>query len=217
MDKVNVLVETARDIVQESIDSGLGKKNYYLSGIYSQCEIKNNNGRIYPFPLMEREINKLQEKVGTNVAFGEFGHPKKIEEMPDINENKVSHRIVEIKADGKNFIGKSVLIPAGMGEVAIKIIETGGVLSVSSRALGKINERGMVENNLRLFTYDIVFNPGMPGANQNAILENKVFFVHDNQYFTEEEWKLVEKNRKDFFKLAMFKADLLSSIRNLMS
>ena len=211
--KVTPLLEVAQDIEQLSEETE-GRKNYFLKGIYSQCEIKNNNGRIYPFHLVEREVRSLSEKIAKGVAFGEFGHPKNIKELPTINEEKVSHRIVEMNQDGKNFIGKSVIIPAGMGELAIKIIETGGTLSVSSRAIGKVNSKGIVESNYKMFTYDLVFNPGMPGANQTAILENREYLVEEKEFFSESEWALIEKERNSIDAI-LFKVDMLSALNKL--
>lgn len=214
MISVQPLLEYANEVEQLVESNASGIKNHYLQGIYSQCEIKNNNGRIYPLSIVEREINGLLPKINSGVAFGEFGHPTEMTKLPVINEEKVSHRIVKIEKDGNNFFGKSVLIPAGMGEIAIKIIETGGVLSVSSRAVGKTNSRGIVENNYKMFTYDLVFNPGMPGANQTAILENKEFFVDEKMFFSESEWNHIEKSRRELNAI-LFRYDFLNSLKAL--
>lgn len=213
---LNPLLEVSNEIEQIFEESSSGNKNYYLSGIYSQCDIVNGNGRKYPLSLMEREINKLQTKINSKVAFGEFGHPNNVEDIPNINPERTSHRIIEIKKDGNNFVGKSVLIPAGLGEIAIKMIETGGVLSISSRGLGRVNKStGIVEDNYRMFTYDLVFSPGMEGTNQNAILESKEFFVNEKEIFSEKEWKNIEKNNAKINEFILIQYDILDTLNKL--
>lgn len=216
MEHLIPLFETMNDIEQESIvESENSNKKYYLKGIYTQCDIKNSNGRIYPFNTVKKQVENLQSKISSNVAFGEFGHPKTINELSEITPFRVSHRIVEINEDGKNFIGKAILIPEGLGKTAIAMIDTGGVLSVSSRGVGTVNKNtGIVENNYKMYTYDLVFNPGMKSANQTAILENKELFVNEMGYLTEEEWQKVEKNRKNLNAI-LFKYDLFTTINKL--
>lgn len=216
MEKMIPLFETMREIEQEAIiEETTNKKNYYLKGIYSECDVKNGNGRIYPYNVMKSQVENLQGKIKANVAFGEFGHPKTMPELSEITPSRVSHRIVEIKEDENNFLGKAILIPEGLGKTAIAMIETGGVLSVSSRGVGTVNKNtGIVESNYKMYTYDLVFNPGMKSANQTAILENKELFVEDMGIFTEEEWNNIEKNRKDI-NLILFKYDLFNALKNL--
>jgi len=213
MNNLFPLFEMACDIEQDIItEEKSGIKNIYLKGIYSQGDIKNNNNRSYPTSVLEREIKKLQPKISSGIGYGEFGHPKTIEEIKEINPSNVSHRIVEIKKNKNEFLGKSVLIPEGLGKMAIQMVETGGKLAISSRGLGSVNRKtGIVESNYRMITYDLCFDPGMPKAQQTAIMESKDFFLGE-RYFTEEEWKVIEKNRSRILETAFFRTDLLSGL-----
>lgn len=210
------LFETMSEIEQEMVlEESSNKKQYYLKGVYSECDVKNGNGRIYPYRVIKSQVENLQPKIDAKVAFGEFGHPKTMNEMADIMPSRVSHRIVEIKEDGKNFLGKAILIPEGLGKTAIAMIETGGVLSVSSRGVGSVNKStGIVESNYKMFTYDLVFNPGMKSANQTAILENKEHFIDEIGIFTEEEWNNLEKKRKEINGI-LFKYDFTTALNKL--
>lgn len=218
MNELLPLFETMCEVEQEVVESE-GRKNHYLKGLYSECETKNVNGRVYTKALMEREINsRLVPKIESSTAFGEFGHPKTMSAMTDIDAARVSHRIVEMHPDGNSFYGKSVLIPEGLGKAAIAMVETGGVLSVSSRGLGCLKKgTNIVENNYKLVTYDLVFNPGMKKANQTALMESREFFVGESGMFTEDEWALIEKNRVSLFEGAFFCADLLGGLADLKS
>ena len=47
VEEVSVLKETTET----------GKKNYFIEGIFLQCEIVNRNQRKYPKSVMEREVS----------------------------------------------------------------------------------------------------------------------------------------------------------------
>jgi len=127
---------------------------------------------MYPVQVLEKEVNRyVSEVVKNNRAFGELGHPS----GPSINLDRVSHIITELKRDGKNFRGKAKLTETPMGKIARGIMESGGQLGVSSRAMGSLKEeRGVmvVQNDLRLSTAaDIVADPSAPDAFVNGIME----------------------------------------------
>ena len=39
-----------------------GKKNYKLKGIFLQSEIKNRNGRVYPFEVLNKEVDRYNKE-----------------------------------------------------------------------------------------------------------------------------------------------------------
>ena len=43
------------EYITEETDNG--KKNYKLKGVFLQAEIKNRNGRVYPFEVLEKEVD----------------------------------------------------------------------------------------------------------------------------------------------------------------
>jgi hypothetical protein len=210
------LFESAEETQSEILENETGEKQYYLSGIYTECEKKNGNSRIYPRALVEREISeRLEPKIAANTAFGEFGHPKTVSELPTIEPSRISHWILEIKQEGNVFRGKSVIVPEGLGRVAIGLLKTGGVLSVSSRGIGRVNKLSGLVEHCTMYTYDLVLNPGMKNANQTAVLENREMFVGEIGAFTEKEWRSVEKNRGKMLDAAFFRADLISALKCL--
>ena len=171
---MKILVEEITDVryIVEEVEPG--KKNLYIEGIFLQSNIKNRNKRVYSKPIMEREANKyITEKVNRNIAYGEFGHP----DNPQINMERISHRIVSLKEDGDNWIGKAVIIPEGKGKIARGIIDTGGILGVSSRGIGTwkvVEDTKYINDDYRLMTAaDIVADPSAPEAFTSSLMEEK--------------------------------------------
>lgn len=166
-----------------------GKKNLYIEGIFLQSAIKNRNGRIYPEEVMDNEVGRyIKESVERGNALGELGHPQ----GPQINLDRVSHRIVSLTKEGTNYRGKAIIGETGYGKQAKAIMEMGGRLGVSSRAMGtlKVNKQGIneVQKDFRLATAaDIVADPSAPDAWVNGIMEG-VEFIFDNSAG----WKVVK-------------------------
>ena len=95
-----------------------GKKLLYIEGVFLQSELKNRNGRMYPFSVLEREVGRYNEEyVKSKRALGELGHP----DGPTINLDRVSHRITSLRAEGNNFIGKAQILDTPMGLSLIHI------------------------------------------------------------------------------------------------
>jgi hypothetical protein len=143
-----------------------------------QSDIKNQNGRGYPFSILQKEVKNYNNKfVKESRALGELGHPS----GPTINLDRVSHIITELYEDGKNFIGKAKIMDTPNGKIVKSLIESGVRLGVSSRGLGSVksNKSGVneVQKDFVLSTVDIVSDPSAPEAFGNGILEGREFSV----------------------------------------
>ena len=159
-----------------------GKKNTFIKGVFLQTEITNRNGRMYRYETMAREVNKYNEEfVRRGRALGELGHP----EGPTINLDRVSHKIVELMPEGKNFIGKAKLLETPMGKIAKNLLEEGVQLGVSSRGLGSLKKEGatsVVADDFILSTAaDIVADPSAPDAFVEGIYEGKEWALVDGK------------------------------------
>ena len=151
-----------------------GKKLLYIEGVFLQSELKNRNGRMYPFSVLEREVGRYNEEyVKSKRALGELGHP----DGPTINLDRVSHRITSLRAEGNNFIGKAQILDTPMGNIAKNLLGEGVQLGVSSRGMGSIDKRedcNVVRDDFMLTTAaDIVADPSAPDAFVNGIMEGK--------------------------------------------
>ena len=154
-----------------------GKKNYFIEGIFMQGDIKNRNGRIYPSSTLESEMNRYQnEFIDTKRALGELGHP----DGPQINGDRVSHLITEMRRDKNDFYGKAKILSTPMGEIVKSLLDEGVKIGVSTRGLGsvKAGRDGVMEvqKDFHLSTVDIVTDPSAPNAFVNGIMENVEYY-----------------------------------------
>ena len=182
-------------------------KQQYIKGIFMQSEIKIQNGRVYPFSVLKKQVRKFNENfVKKDRALGELGHPM----GPTVNLDRVSHIITELYEDGKNFIGKAKVIDTPNGKIVKNLLESGVRLGVSSRGLGsvKTNKEGVneVQDDFVLSTVDIVSDPSAPDAFVNGIMEGKEFsLTGEVEYDIQQEIKNTVKFRLEQKKIALFK------------
>ena len=171
-----------------------GDKEYKIKGIFMQSEVKNRNGRLYPFEVLEKEVNRYNKQyVNENRAFGELGHP----DGPTVNLERASHMITSLKPDGKNFVGEAKILKTPMGEIVKNLMDEGAKLGVSSRGMGSLQQKNgasYVKDDFYLATAaDIVADPSAPNAFVEGIMEGKEW-VWNNGALVEEE--LVRMKRK---------------------
>ena len=152
-----------------------------------QSEVKNRNGRVYPFPVLQKEVNRYnKDYVNENRAFGELGHP----DGPTVNLERASHMITSLKPEGKNFVGQATILKTPMGRIVENLMDAGGKLGVSSRGMGSLEQKNganYVKKDFYLATAaDIVADPSAPNAFVQGIMEGKEW-VWDNGALVEEE------------------------------
>lgn len=172
-----ILIESLDDSLTEStVQKDDDGKRYTISGIFLQANILNNNKRIYPGQLMDREASKyIKEHIETHRAVGELNHP--LEDMA-INYERVSHKITSLRKDGDNWLGEAVITKnTPMGAIIAGLMDEGVRMGVSSRATGSlklIEGKKIVQPDFRLITpADIVSDPSAPDAFVTNIMENK--------------------------------------------
>ena len=168
------LITEAIENIQVLEEEKNGKKLLYIEGVFLQSELKNRNGRMYPFETLNREVGRYNEEyVKSKRALGELGHP----DGPTVNLDRVSHRITSLRAEGNNFVGKAQILDTPMGNIARNLLKEGVQLGVSSRGMGSIDKRedcSIVQDDFMLTTAaDIVADPSAPDAFVNGIMEGK--------------------------------------------
>ena len=187
---MKLITEHLNDV--EYITEGKGKEQY-IKGIFMQADIKNQNGRVYPKEVLEKEVKNFNNKyVKEGRALGELGHPI----GPVINLDRVSHVIKELKEDGKNFVGKAKVMDTPNGKIVKNFISECVKLGVSSRGMGsvKTNKEGVneVQKDFVLSTVDIVADPSAPDAFVNGIMEGKEW-VWENGIIKEKDIDAMKK------------------------
>jgi len=134
-----------------------------LAGIMQRADAENGNGRIYPYHILEREINNYQHLVKNNRALGELDH----RDDAVVNLANASHVVTEIFWDGKEVKGKVKILDTPKGQILQSLIKNGITLGISSRGVGSTEERGgktVVQDDFQLVCFDFVSEPSTTGA-----------------------------------------------------
>ena len=160
--------------VEILVEEKNGKKSLYIEGVFLQGDIQNRNGRKYPMDTLRKEVDRYTKTfIESSRALGELGHP----DGPTVNLDRVSHRIISLKEDGTNFIGKAKILNTPMGKIAQSLLDEGVKLGVSSRGIGSLIKKegcNIVGDDFMLATAaDIVADPSAPDAFVEGIMEGK--------------------------------------------
>jgi len=178
------LIREEIESVEFLVEQKNGKKSMYIEGVFLQGNIKNRNGRMYPMETLRREVGRYNENhVQSGRALGELGHP----DGPTVNLDRVSHKIVSLKENGSNFIGKAKILGTPMGKIAASLVEEGVKLGVSSRGVGSLKQTregvNIVGDDFMLATAaDIVADPSAPDAFVEGIMEGKEWVWEGNSF-----------------------------------
>lgn len=163
---IEELIPSESNILIETAENG-SSKNLWLSGIFMQGGVKNRNGRTYPLNEITNAVNFANGKITeTNGIFGELDHPQSL----NINLDRISHVITELKMVGNNAHGRARILPTPMGNIAKTLIESGVRIGMSSRGAGNVNES--IVSGFNFITVDIVATPSAPMALPTSIYES---------------------------------------------
>ncbi len=163
-------------LIKEIKEKNLGK--IILKGILQRSECPNQNKRIYPNNILQREIENYQKAVRENRAMGECDHP----ESSSVSLANVSHVVREMWWEGTVVMGKVEVLPTPKGKIIESLLESGITIGISSRGVGSTekNESGLdiVQADYQIIAFDLVSEPSTPGAYMFA--EGKVVETNRN-------------------------------------
>jgi hypothetical protein len=148
----------------------------FLVGVCQKAGAKNGNGRVYPQPVLQREVQSYQTAINDRRALGELDHP----DDSVVNLKNVSHLVTKMWWDGDNVMGKIQVLNTPSGNVLKSLAEANVKLGISSRGMGSVKE-GMegtltVEDDFQLICFDMVSEPSTPGAYMSSPMG-----LHENQ------------------------------------
>lgn len=190
-----LLIEDVQDLKIDILEEGENKtKNYYLSGVFMQAEEVNRNHRMYPRPVMEREVNSYQTKIARKNSWGQLDHP----DSPTVALTLASHRITDLYFEGNDVIGKAKILDTPNGRIA-KVLMDEGTLGMSSRALGSlklVDGVNVVQEDFNFAAVDIVADPSAHKAFVNGILEGKEWMMVEGVW-TERHMDITKKLLKE--------------------
>jgi len=188
-DGFGILQEDNFELICESTENN-GIKNHYISGVFSEADIKLKNPRIYKKYLLERETEKFQDKIKNGSAWMESEHPK----TTTINIDRVGGIVKNLEWDGNKLYGKALLIENDVGRNLIQLSKVGKI-GVSSRSTGSVKS-GYVQEDLNLITWDIVLFPSCSNAIMEHLYENQQLLIA-NGMSEEQLYNFVQDIEKD--------------------
>ena len=138
---------------------------FIVKGIVQRKGAKNQNGRIYPDGVLEREVDKyVKTFIRERRALGELDHPSE----SIINLKNVSHNMIGLEWNGDDLIGTAEILTTPCGNILRELFRNKIKVGISSRALGtlkKVSEStSMVGDDLDLICFDFISNPSTQGA-----------------------------------------------------
>lgn len=167
-------------LITETIDNPLsllveadvtGKKHLYIQGPFAVAEAKNKNGRIYKKQILEGAVSKYDsDYIKQGKALGEMNHPPRL----NIDFERATHLITEMKQDGNVWIGKAKVLSTPMGKILEGLLESGVNVGVSTRGAGSITEANGIKHvgaDFFLTAVDVVSDPSGVGCQVNGIME----------------------------------------------
>jgi hypothetical protein len=159
--------------IHESVSDTSGNKAFIVEGILQRAGVKNQNGRIYPKPILEREISRYQKvEIAQRRALGELDHP----ESNVVNLRNVSHNILHVEWKGNDVFGRIQVLNTPSGNILKELFKEGVTLGISSRGMGSVRQLDEstveVQNDFQLVGWDFVSNPSTQGAFVKPIMEN---------------------------------------------
>lgn len=161
---MNLLIETHlfKPILRESKERpGV----FEVEGVIQRANDRNQNGRVYRRPILERATQKyITEFVKNGIAYGELDHP----ESTIVSLKNASHIIKELWWKGNELMGRIELLDTPNGNIAKNIIKAGHTIGISSRGTGSVQQvkEGYldVQEDFDLVCFDLVSNPSTIGA-----------------------------------------------------
>jgi hypothetical protein len=150
------------DTIKEAVDKNGGK--IILKGILQKADVLNQNSRIYPLAILQREVRNYQKFILERRALGELDHP------PDaiVNLKNASHLVTEAYMENGVVYGSiEVLDKTPSGSTLRGLVEHGVKLGISSRGVGSTKKQGdyhVVQDDFQIITWDVVSEPSTSGA-----------------------------------------------------
>lgn len=149
-----------KEIIKENKEK-FGK--IMLKGIIQRSNTLNQNGRVYPRSILQREIENYQKLIRENRALGECDHP----DSSVIELKNASHIVREAYMQGDDVYGTIEVLDTPSGKIIQSLIESGVTLGISSRGVGSTSSNGdsqVVQDDFQLICFDMVSEPSTPGA-----------------------------------------------------
>jgi len=164
--------------IREAVANFERSGEFIVKGVLQRADAKNQNGRVYPRRVLEREVEKyITEFVNNNRALGELDHP----DHSTVELKNASHIITEMWWEKDEIWGKVKILSTPAGDILKQLFLEGVSLGISSRGVGSIKEvykedttyAAEVQDDFELIAFDFVSNPSTHGAFMKPVNESK--------------------------------------------
>jgi len=166
------LFKVSPQMIAESEQKNNGK--VIVTGVLQRAGAPNQNERVYPKELLEREAQKYKSTfIKENRALGELDHP----ESSVVNLSNVSHNVRDLWWQGDDLMGKVEILATPAGNILKTLLGQGITVGISSRGMGSVKESANggtveVQDDFELVCWDFVSNPSTHGAFMSPINES---------------------------------------------
>ena len=153
--------EYTKELVEQSKIENDGR--IVMKGVLQKADTLNQNGRVYPRAILDREVRNYQKFIAENRALGECDHP----DSSVVELKNASHIVREAYMDGDVCYGTVELLDTPSGKILQSLVESGVTLGISSRGVGSTKRSGdydAVQDDFQLICWDFVSEPSTPGA-----------------------------------------------------
>ena len=153
--------EYSPETIKESREANGGK--IMMKGILQKADTLNQNGRIYPIEILDREVRNYQKFIKESRALGECDHP----DSSVVELKNASHIVREAYMQEGVCYGTVELLDTPSGKILQSLVESGVTLGISSRGVGSTRRDGdydVVQDDFQLICWDFVSEPSTPGA-----------------------------------------------------
>ena len=166
--------ELSAEQINESLKENNGK--LVVKGVLQRANAKNQNGRVYPMEILQREAKNYDEGfIKQKRALGELDHP----DSSVVNLQNVSHNITEMHWEGDNLLGTCEILTTPSGNILRELFKNGIKLGISSRGMGSVEAieeadgkpAMKVGKDFELIAFDFVSNPSTHGAFMHPLQE----------------------------------------------
>ena len=146
---------------------------FILKAVLQRYGAENANGRIYPEPILKREVERYQQKIRERRALAELNHPAE----STIDLSRVAINVDETWWEGNTLCGNVEIITSpgyrkyGIisceGDQTANLLLEGIKIGLSSRGLGSVTSKMgvlMVGDDYELVGFDVVSDPSTHNA-----------------------------------------------------
>lgn len=147
-------------------------------GKFQEANATNKNKRMYPYDVLDSNVDRLMESVKLRGLLGELDHPQD----SIVHFDKASHLVTNLWWEGNTLMGEGEILPTPNGLILKKLLESGVRVGISSRGVGngQVNNEGIlvIGESYKLITFDAVADPSTFSAYQKVVskqesVENK--------------------------------------------